>query len=69
MVTEQRKNRNTKCFKIKEMDKKFRHDTNIFYQITYYNIKSFRRKTPKKTKSNGHLRTFLLNSKIDTEVG
>lgn len=51
------------------MDKKFRHDTNIFYQINVLQYQKFQEETPKKTKSNGHLRTFLLNSKIDTEVG
>lgn len=46
MVTEQRKNRNTKCFKIKEMDNKFRHDTNIFYQINVLQYQKFQEENP-----------------------
>lgn len=47
MVTEQRKNQpNTICFKIKEMDKKFRHDTNIFYQNNVLQYQKFQEENP-----------------------
>lgn len=47
MVTEQRKNQILYVSKIKEKDKKFRHDTNIFYQINVLQYQKFQEENPK----------------------